>query len=115
MHTCIHSYCTFDYAVAPYNATINESIVNDTTIYTCYADGGPGNQYYWVHQEGSIEFSQLLAFTRRDQSNEGTYICTITNDADTVTRSISFTGTYICQNRRMILFQGFCMYVCLLL
>ena len=104
------------FAVAPYNTTISEEVVNDRIIYTCYANGGPGNEYYWVHREGgSIEISQQqLVFTVRDQSNEGTYECTVTNFADSATVSIVFTGMCVCLNCHMVL-AFTCFYMCVVI
>ena len=96
-------YCTlivcFLFLVVPYNVMISEAIVNGTIIYTCYSDGGPGNLYHWMRQGGgSFTISQQLVFTMKVQSNEGTYECTVDNDAGRKTVSITLSGKYVSLN-----------------
>jgi len=135
MYVCIIfnvALCTYGYqiflliffVVAPYNGKITDTIVNYRIIYTCYADGGPGNQYIWVNYENELFInSQQLVFTIKEQSNEGTYECTITNNAGTLNNiSITFNGEsnmsymYVykfCKNKLYChIHMYICMYAC---
>ena len=90
------------FSVAPYNVMINEVIVNGTIIYTCYSDGGPDNLYHWMRQgRGNFTISQQLVFTKKVQSNEGTYECTVNNHAGMETESITFSGTFVSPNHHI--------------
>ena len=92
----IHTYV---YVVAPYNAAISVTVVNNSIIYTCDADGGPRNHYLWIYEQ-MIENSHQLIFTAKDQSNAGTYQCVIINSAGRATISFTYNGTcvhaYVC-------------------
>ena len=102
MRTCVYLLYVDCVSVAPYNVMISEATVNDAIIYTCYSDGGPNNQYHWMRQGGGhFTISQHLVFTMKVQSNEGTYECTVINDAGRKTVSITFSGKYPSPNRHI--------------
>ena len=77
--------CTYvhSHAVAPYNATVTETVDNNNVTYICYADGGPGNAYKWLRLRDNevVSMTQALTLDNRNPLDGGDYECAVTNIA----------------------------------
>ena len=82
------------HAVAPYNATITEVTMNNNVTYTCYADGGPGNSYWWIRLRDNevVSMTQELTLDNTNPLDGGDYQCTITNNAGINTALTTLNG-----------------------
>ena len=67
---------------------------NSTENITCLADGGPNNMFEWRKQGVIVSNRDVLQLTMIIGSDDGTYQCTVTNDAGSDTASTIVIGMY---------------------
>ena len=67
---------------------------NSTENITCIAEGGPNNMFEWRKQGVIVFNSDALELTMITGSDDGTYQCTVTNNAGSGTASTIVIGMY---------------------
>ena len=84
----------YSHSVAPYNATITETVNNNNVTYTCNAEGGPGNTYEWLRlrDNETVSMTQELTLDNTDPLDGGNYQCTITNTAGDTSAMTTLNG-----------------------
>ena len=90
---CISLYI-HSHPVAPYNAMISNVTMNNIAVYTCYADGDPGNSYQWIRLRDDyvVSMTQELILDNTDPLDGGEYQCNITNNAGNDTAMTTLNG-----------------------
>ena len=85
-------------SVAPYNATITETVDNNDVTYTCNAEGGPGNTNEWLRlrDNATVSMTQELTLDNTDPLDGGEYQCTITNAAGNTSAMRTLNGEILC-------------------
>ena len=80
------------------SSSLSPVLVSQThnTTLNCSSSGGPDNMYQWFH-EGSIlpgETNPTLTLTNVMVSNEGNYICRVSNAAGSENSTVVLIGEF---------------------